>query len=185
MPQPLPAGKSVHFGPNRILKRPEQAAHMGNVCANWSLIEGDMVSLYALLMGTYLPSVAGFSPPAHPVAYQVFDSLNALGPRLDLLNRLCRWRAQEAEADHLQQVLSPFIRKRYAERSRVAHGQWGICEEYPDALMLMQTFGATQIWKQHDFEELSERIVDLHMQLLAFTAPINKRLWTPAGAVDT
>ncbi|MGH2354390.1 MAG: hypothetical protein ACRDJN_22515 [Chloroflexota bacterium] len=89
MPQPLPVGKACRYGPDAILERRELAALAANVCANWALVESDMMWLYALLMGRYLPryEVPGFESavPTHPVAYQVFDALNGFQPRLDLL----------------------------------------------------------------------------------------------------
>ena len=133
MPQPLPVGKTVGSGPNRILERPELAALVGNVCANWSLIENDMVLLYGLLMGTYLPraEIPGmeFGPPTHPVAYQVFDALIAFPQRLSLLQHLARWRALPEEAQQLDGPLGRRIRDRYRDRSKVAHAQWGICND--------------------------------------------------------
>jgi len=177
MPQPLPADKTVKYGPDFILERPELAALIGNVCANWSLVESDTMHLYALLMGTYLPKAPDSAPGVHPVAYQVFDALNALAPRLDLLNKLCRWRALPAEAEHMERVLIPLIRKRFQERSIIAHGLWGLCDDYRDALILMHTFDGDQIYKRNDFVDVSARVLDLHKQLGAFALPIYERLY--------
>ena len=180
MPQPLPVGKSSSFGPNLILKRPELAAQAGNVCANWALVEDAMMLLYGLLMGMYLPklSAPGFEPlpPTHPVAYQIFDALNALAPRLDLLIRLCKWKALPEETEHLERTLAPIVRKRFSERSIVAHGSWGICDDYPDALILQRTYDGNQIWRKDDFEQTSERIVELLKQMHALTGSIYERL---------
>lgn len=180
MPQPLPIGKTSSFGPNSILERPELAAQIGNVCANWTLVENAMMSLYGLLMGMYLPkhNVPGFEwmPPTHPVAYQVFDALNALAPRLDLLLRLCRWKALPEEAEYLERTLAPIVRKRFSERSIIAHGLWGICDEYQDALILQRTFGGNQIWQKSDFEQTSERILELLKQMHGLMGAIYERL---------
>lgn len=175
MPQPF-KGTSGQFGPNTILQRPDLAAHIGNVCASWALVEYDMVSLYALLMGSYLPAPEpGWSPPAHPVAFQIFDALNALAPRIDLLERLCKWRATPQESEHFERTLKPEIRSRFRERSIVAHGLWAINKDEKDALILVNTFGENHIYKAHDFEQISTRILELHRKLGDFTHPIYER----------
>src|SRR6476660_7367960 len=126
MPQPVPVGKGVQSGPDHTLARPELAAEIGNVCANWNLVDQDLMFLYALLMGDYLPKMPGFSPPTHPVAYQVFDALNTLNPRLDLLEKLLSWRAAEDDVKLFREKIRPELRKRFAERSEIVHGNWGI-----------------------------------------------------------
>lgn len=152
-------GKTVHCGPNQVLERPGLASEIGNVCANWNLLEWTLMRLYALLMGDYLPKVAGFAPPTHPVAYQVFNSLNAFNPRIELLQKLLEWRAPEATIKQFREVIRPGLRKRFAERSIIAHGIWGTCDDYPDALILLPTYGHQLVYKKRDFEDVSRRIL--------------------------
>jgi hypothetical protein len=95
MPEKLPTGKMTVFGPDTVLQRQNLAAQAINVCANWALVERDLMELYSMLMGTYLFTFPGFEPPNHPVAYQVFDTLNNLQARMDLLLELCKWRADK------------------------------------------------------------------------------------------
>jgi hypothetical protein len=160
MPQPLRIGSSVQVGPDTLLRRPELAAEIGNVSANWNLIEHDLMNLYALLMGDYLSNQHGFAPPNHPVAYQVFDALNAFNPRVDLLEKLLVWRASEAQVKQFRDTIRATLRKRFAERSEIVHGIWGTCDEYPDALILIPTYGHQMIWVKRDFQEVSRRILD-------------------------
>lgn len=160
MPQPLKVGNSVQFGPNTVLERPELAAEIGNVCGNWNLVEHDLMTLYALLMGDYLPRQAGFEPPTHPVAYQVFNSLNAFNPRVELLEKLLAWRASEITLKHFREKIRVNLRKRFTERSVIAHGVWATCNAYPDALILVPTYGQQMIYKQRDFRAVSLRIIE-------------------------
>ena len=159
MPQPLNTGSAVQFGPDMVLKYPDLAAEIGNVCANWNLVEHMLTSLYALLMGDYLPKSPEDFPPTHPVAYQVFDSLNAFNPRVDLLDKLLASRASDIEIKHFREVIRPGLRKRFAERSLVAHGIWGSCDDHPDALILVPLLGEQMIWKKTDFQNVSCRIL--------------------------
>jgi hypothetical protein len=176
MPEIIPNGNTVKYGPNFILERPELAAQAANVCSNWALVEDDLTTLYALLMGTYLPRAAGFSPPIHPVAIQVFDALNSLAPRLDLLLRLFKWRASKDQCELLERTLIPIMKRKFKERSVVAHGVWGLCDKYADSLILQRAFGGDEIWRKHDFVQISERIVELHGQMGALIKEIHDDL---------
>jgi hypothetical protein len=175
MPQPLKVGSTVQFVPNTVLDRPDLAAEIGNVCANWNLVENDLMMRYALLMGDYLPKPPGFAPSTHPVAYQVFDSLNAFGPRVELLEKLFAWRTSEAIVKHFRDAVRPQLRKRFVERSVIAHGVWGTCEKYPDALILVPTYRHQMIYKKRDFEDVSRRIIKDRQILGALTTEVYER----------
>jgi hypothetical protein len=175
MPQPLKVGSTVQLGPNKVLDRPDLAAEIGNVCANWSLVESELMTLYALLMGDYLPKRPGFAPPTHPIAYQVFDSLNAFGPRVELLEKLLAWRTSEATQKYFREVIRPQLRKRFTERSIIAHGVWGTCDDYPDALILVPTYGHQMIYKKRDFEHVSHRIHEARKTLGELVARVYER----------
>lgn len=166
MPEVLPVGKSTTFGPDIILQRPELAKQAINVCANWALIEKQLMTLYSLLMGTYMIIPPGFEPLVHPVALQIFDTLNNLRSRLDLLLRLCKWLASAQIAEKLERDIIPDITGRHRERSAIAHGVWGICTDYPHALILMRTFDGNLIYREHDFKQVSDRIVKLHARIV-------------------
>jgi hypothetical protein len=106
----------------------------------------------------------------------VFDALNSLAPRIDLLERLLKWRATPEEAEEFERTLKPLIKRRFAEPSIVAHGQWGVCADFPNDLILVQTFGSNQIYAIRDFEQVSERILELHQTLNQFSHRIYERL---------
>lgn len=177
MPQPLPNGRTVVTGANYILRRPELAAQAAAVCANFSLIEGQLVSIYALVLGMTLP----FDPPAagapmvHRAGIQILDAINSLNGRLDLVRRLLESYVPKNEFEHFRDNLCPAIRKRFEERSIVAHGDWGICDDYPDALILSRPFQPQQIWKKRDFESTSQRIIKCWKDLNQFSEPILER----------
>src|SRR5262249_9455219 len=139
---------------------------------NWNLIENNLMSLYALVMGDYLPKTQRFTPPTHPVAYQIFDSLNAFAPRVELLEKLLVWRVPDQKVKHFRETLKPKLRKRFSERSVIAHGVWGVCDKYPDALILVPTYGHQMIYKKRDFQDISKRIVEDHKILGTFIQEI-------------
>jgi hypothetical protein len=170
-------GNSVSSGPNILLKRADLAAEIGNICVNWNLVEDALMNLYALIMGDYLPRLTAeliakleheagtklhFGASTHPVARQIFDALNAFNPRLQLVEKLLVWRVSPANVSYFRKTIMPSLRKRFAERSLIAHGKWGVCDKYPDELILMPTFGPNMRYKKRDFQDVSKRIVADH-----------------------
>lgn len=179
VPQPLPDGKNINCttGPNYMLQRPALAALAGNICANFALVEGRLVGLYALLLGLtleYKPPAPG-APMIHAVAFQIFDALNSVRARLDLLQRALDAYGAPDEARFFRETLSKEVMRCFGQRSIVAHGEWCTHPEYPDALILNRLQDVQQIWKAQDFEIISARIVDLFHALIAFHLPILAR----------
>jgi hypothetical protein len=173
MPQQLPVGKSVTSGDDVVLQRPELAAQMASIISNWTQIEEMLLWIYGLLMGDYLPQGlfdpnVFTAPPSHPMARQIFDEVNSLNARLSLVAAICDWRLPKEDGEHFRAVLLPEIRRRSGERNKVAHQSWGVCNDYPDALILSAYYGPAQIWKMRDFRAVSDRIIALHSTLSKF-----------------
>ena len=161
MAHQVKSGITVRSGPRIVLERPRLAALLGGAAAEWATLEGRVMALYAYLMGLYLPRVEGFSPPTHPVARQVFDALAALRLRLDLLQRLADWVVKEpALSAELKDLVIPSITNAGKLRNTLVHGQWGVATEYPEALILLPTFGHRLVYEESDFDEAIARIAD-------------------------
>lgn len=167
MPQPW-KGDGVGYGPDTVLERPELAMQIANVSANWVLIESDIAWLYALLLGMDLPKDKGDLPRSHPIAFQIFEALNSVQARLDLLGRLCKTRAAKTESEYFETTLKGEISKCFTLRSVVAHGLWGTDSKYPDALILVGGSSGSFVYKKHDFETISKRILELDKTLKRF-----------------
>lgn len=178
MPQPIrppsqngKAGPAIHSGPNVILHRPALAAQIGNIISNWTLVETDLLNLYSLMMGDYLTTPEGDPgqiPPSHPVAFQIFEQIQSFNARLDLVESLCKWRGTQDEISQFSQSLRKQIKKAHNSRNSVAHDGWGVCDAYPDALIMSRIYGHPLIYKMRDFEEISLAICDAHAALVAF-----------------
>jgi len=168
MPQPFRrADINLSFEPNQLLSKPALAAEIGNICASWGLVEVTVAMLYSVLMGDFLPRQAepGMTT-AHPVAFQVFDALNALSPRLELVKRLVKWREPEF-ADEWSTIENK-LRRRFSERSVVAHGFWGVSDDLPDSIVLVSPFSPSMTFKVRDFRAIADRIAREHGELERF-----------------
>lgn len=154
-------GTSVHSGGRQVLQRPSLAALLGAVAAEWASLESWVMHLYGFLMGVYLPRVPGFEPPIHPVALQVFDTLETQRLRLELLRKLANWVIKDADLlSELDEVVLDSLRKAAKLRNTLVHGQWGIATEYPNALILLPTFGHQLAYQESDFNEAIDKIID-------------------------
>lgn len=160
---------SVTHGPRMILQRPGLAALLGDIAAEWALLEGRVMNLYGYLMGVYLPRMPGFEPPVHPVALQVFDTLETLRLRNNLLQKLGDWVLKnDALVRELKGTMVSSIKDAAKLRNTMLHAKWGIAPEYPDALILLPTFGRQMASKEADFQEAIDRIVEARSSLGQF-----------------
>ncbi|MFC4724406.1 hypothetical protein AB6B38_07095 [Glycocaulis abyssi] len=187
MPQPMrpsskpgKAGAVITHGPNIILQRPELAAQIGNIIANWTLVETGLLDLYALMMGDYLnvpePEPGWVKTPAnHPVASQVFEKIQSFNARLDLVEALFKWRATPEENEQFSLKLKKQIRAAYKSRNSIAHDGWAVSKSYPDALLLTRIYGHPQIYKLQDFEQISKAICDAYTDLGSLSHAMFKR----------
>lgn len=165
MTTPLQIGKSYTYGPRMLLQRPNLAAMIGCVCAEWAYVENSLVMFYAHLMGVYLPGHPEFEPPSHPVAFQVLEELQSINAKVNLVKKLADWIIKnEAQKADVLAVLEK-LKKSGVGRNLVAHGVWGICESEPDALVLIPIFGQVQIYKIRDFELILEKIQKNKLEL--------------------
>lgn len=155
-----------------ILKRRELAALLGEITNEWSALEADIMYIYAMLMGMFLPREKGErdpmtfrsllnDPPVHPVATQVFDTLENLPNRLKLLEKLATWtlRTDQALLERLKETIIPLIKKTSRRRAKFVHAMWGTSDDYPDALILIPAFGKYEAYEASDFNETIDFII--------------------------
>lgn len=170
-------GISIKSGPRHVLQRPALAALLGNMVAEWGLMENRLIHFYAYLMGRYLPRPdPGFAAPIHPVALQVFEEVDTVHKRLVLIERLFKWVVKDqALAGELADVIRT-VREASGRRNDYVHGHWGIADEYPDALILSPVFGRTMAYKEADFNEVIDLIVSARSTLGVFEAKTRQAL---------
>lgn len=131
--------------------------------------------VYAYLMGVYLPRIPGFAPPVHPVALQVFDTLETTRLRLDLLRKLAEWTLKDATLlDELKGPVVESIHKAGRLRNTLIHAQWGVAKEYPDALILQPVFGHQMVYEESDFNDAIDRIIQARAAIGQFETKARK-----------
>ena len=165
MAHPLSIGISVSLGPGTILKRPELAALIGSACSDWAYVEESLGMFYGHLMGVYLAAPAGFEPPSHPVARQIFDEVQTIHSRVQLVRKLADWVIKDDQQRADVRIVLEKLKKAGKGRNKVAHAVWGLCDSEPDALILLPAFGDKLIYKKEDFEVILEQIRTAKLEL--------------------
>jgi hypothetical protein len=165
MAYPLKVSKSVRSGPGILLERPELAAQIGCICADWANVEFNLSIFYGHLMGVYLPSSPGFAPPSHPMANQIFEEVQTIHSRVQLVKKLAEWVIKDESLKNDTLAVLEKLKKAGKERNKVAHAVWGICSDEPDALIMQPSFGHMMIYKKHDFESIFVKIREVSTEL--------------------
>lgn len=129
-PQPLRSIRkkplTVRMGGDPLLKRPEMAAELGRAIAQWSLVEtllGDMLS--TMLSADPKPALAMFSAIVSTTAQR--SALEAVASSV----------LEHDDARNFRAIMRIFSRVG-AERNKLAHWVFGIADELPDALLLLE-----------------------------------------------
>jgi hypothetical protein len=144
-------GANLHFQVRSTLERPQCAALLGAICAEWSNAEGFLGELYGrLLFGSF----AGY--PADELggmaAYATFDKVTSVKTRVTMLNIAAQERGIFPEP-----ILRRFaaILKKLQEsgdnRITAAHGKWGVADDLTNALVW---------WKSAPFRREGARVYD-------------------------
>ena len=103
-----------------------------------------------------------------PVAFQVFDTLETLHLRLELLRKLAEWLIKDAALLKELGAAIDSIRKAAKLRNTLVHGQWGIAVEYEDALILIPIFGHQLAYRESDFNDAIDKIMNANKAVSSF-----------------
>jgi hypothetical protein len=177
MAERLPEGYTARYVSEAVEKRPARAIRIAGIAAGWALVEEDLALLYSYLLGTGERSAKRRRHTLDPVGIQVFEALHALNNRIDLLNRLAKWRSPAGEQATITQ-LSTEVRRVSLLRNRIVHGLWGICDDFPDDLVLHGTLEEPEarIYKDHDLKQVLVRVRALHANLYELVKKMSTRL---------
>ena len=140
-PRPLKPneGANLHWQVRSTLERPQCAALLGAICAEWSNAEGFLGELYGrLLFGSF----AGY--PSDQLgglaAYAAFDKVTSVRTRITMLNTAAAERGIFPEP-----VLKRFaallknLQNAGDNRITAAHGKWGVADDLTNALVWWKT----------------------------------------------
>jgi hypothetical protein len=135
MPQPLSrvAPKSgMTIASDALAQRPQLATLMAEVISAWSYTEA--------ILGNFLAKMLGVSAP---VGIAMYSALDTFRPQMRALDAAANT-AFPAEDKELYSATMTVIRRAAKGRHTFAHNVWGICNDLPDALLLVE---ASALWE--------------------------------------
>ena len=148
----LPTGNGYYSGDESLLERPQLALQIAIAINSWNRFESDAAFLYGDMMTHRYgpPAPNGGTRGAHPVALQVFETLDAFRPKLDLLRGLLEYTRPDL-LDHWNTITRKKIESAQRFRNKLAHSIWGHCADFPEELLRVPTFGHPELWCAEDF----------------------------------
>jgi hypothetical protein len=130
MPQPYlavkPGGNGpFQFAPGVINKYPELVAKIGLVTSNWAKVDAEVQLTLVGMLGTSADLVAA-----------IYRQIQAALSRDALIQAVAEEKLSGEELDlfHIIWKLSQSPNK---QRNKIAHGVWGIADDIPDALIMV------------------------------------------------
>jgi hypothetical protein len=173
---PLPLNAMTTSGDGIISQRPALAAKAMEVIALWAVFECNLMGFYAYMMGAYLPQIAGMAAPINPVALQIFTEIENFRMKRELFEALLRWHLSRKGCWFLvyKGLVTTPIKNAAKSRHRMAHTVWGICPDYPDALIEQLVFGRSLVWRLQDFDVELAKVRKAVSALGKFEAKVRK-----------
>lgn len=169
--------KFIELGDDVHRKRQALLYLLGVVANTWSGVEFGMTCLYATLMGKYLPHNQKKGPPQHPIAFQIFDSLESTHKRLQLIDRLVDTLVtRKTLIKEYKKKLLPLVKNAAEKRNTLLHSYWGANDHYPDGLIRVTAEQPMLLYKASDFHEAINVIKSADDAVTKFEAKVGKHL---------
>ena len=171
------------IGPDIIKNSSESLALIGYIASLCAMLEKRLVYFYATLLGGRHFQKRGVDeygnpifPPLDPVGLQIFSQITQTDMKMKLINELAKW---YLKGDDLVEwnKLSKRIKSVIDSRNTVLHAEWGVCEDYPNELILSKIYGDQLRYTHDDFKEIAEDLISVQRDLGAFSY----NLYAPEG----
>lgn len=128
MPDPLsrvcPRGP-YNFVTANLQKRPELMSLVGGCIAQWSIAEAHL--------GSFLVAITEAQARA---TLAMFSALNSNAAKVAMIEAAASAALPEDKLEMFEAIL-PLIRRAAKQRHKFAHHVWGVCDELPEALLLV------------------------------------------------
>ena len=165
MPQPVPFkqdAQGFRSFPRVLLERQRLAALIGAIAAEWGYIDHMLVQIFDAAVS----HPGGKYRHVNPVNVAVFETLGALRPKLDIIERVLRMRVPKPIADKFVQMRKD-IRKSAGERAFYVHASWSISDDFPNDLIITSGQGNVR-YQEHDFLQTLDRMVAMRLTVHNF-----------------
>lgn len=148
--------------PNRtLMKRPEHAARIACIAAEWTQVEKSLALLIGGVFGRSEATIeGGFSIATNFFAQTTILSLETIRQRLKVVDKTFGALAKGTEFEARWADLSAALNKRSRERNSVIHGNWALSSDYPNDLILIEIDGSSHRYTVRHMDEILDRIIE-------------------------
>jgi hypothetical protein len=87
MPQPLPRGHYPIFGPGKVLERPDLAAQIANVIADWRNVEEILELIYGQILRASISKNRQSHTITDTLSHQIFETIYLVEPKIKLIEK--------------------------------------------------------------------------------------------------
>lgn len=173
MPQPVnQAGARPH---KLMLDRPDLAARIAAIAAQWTQVEISMAELLAAAFGSSELTEDGAHMIARNwIALTAIREVSNIRGRMDIMDATLGAVLDQNNSTLLPEwtALKDDLFKRGRERNDVVHGDWSISDQYPDDLILEERKGRCLLYTAQDLDNILDRIVAVWQRCEAFKLSI-------------
>lgn len=174
MPQPFSA-RTWTPHPAAVLQRPEHAAFIGAIAAEWTQVEMSLTRLLAGAFGKTLFDDAGEPQDVehHPVALAAMKAAESIRARLRIFELSLTPMLSGTTLQQRWEELQTALKRRARERNKIVHGHWGISDEAPNDLLLLDD-GQYYRFTAKDLEEILTRCLETKLSVIGLTRDVMK-----------
>lgn len=127
-PQPLLtvcSNATVELSPQRIIERPQVAAWVGECIACWSIVEHETSRLFTLLLDVNVEA-----------GMELYNQFGGASLKENGIKALARSKLQRPDYEIIDALLK-MIKSQEKTRNKIAHWYWGVSDQVPDGLVLV------------------------------------------------
>lgn len=174
MPQPFSA-RSWTPHPAAVLQRPKHAALIGAIAAEWTQVELALTRLLAGAFGKTLFDAAGEPQDVqhHPVALAAMKAAESIRARLRIFELSLTPMLSGTTLQQRWEELQTALKRRARERNKIVHGHWGISDEAPNDLLLLDD-GHYYRFTAEDLEGTLTRCLETKLSVIDLTRDVMK-----------
>jgi len=139
-------------------RRPRCAIKVGLVTSEWAVLEERFLTLFAIITSKVERSSAGtLSFRDNPLAREIVASLESASVKQGIVRTQCK-KNMSTFVPQLDVAIKA-LRKAAKGRNRTVHWLWGITEQFPEDVILCQSDGSVERYREADFDAI---IGDIH-----------------------
>ena len=172
MPQPTQINPDdIRWQNGEMLERPEHAQQLALISCNWTRVERALAALLGALLHTGYGGSVEQRIKQHEKNSGLLNAVVNTPTKIEMILEAARYELSEDTLKKLRALVEK-VQTRSKERNTVIHAVWGVCDIYPNDLILIPKVGQPRDkqvrYSKRDFENIVTRLNELREELNDF-----------------